>query len=135
MSRRSVPLNGLRAFEAAARHLSFAKGADELHVTPAAISQQIRSLEEFLGQPLFIRGSRGIELSLAGKACLPHLQSAFDQIDFAVSSACTNLSSSCWLQRAESALLQRSLPTYSSRSWPVPPPRRSMRAKPSEDFR
>ena len=89
MSRRSVPLNGLRAFEAAARHLSFAKGADELHVTPAAISQQIRSLEEFLGQPLFIRGSRGIELSLAGKACLPHLQSAFDQIDFAVSSACT----------------------------------------------
>lgn len=89
MTRRSVPLNGLRAFEAAARHLSFAKGADELHVTPAAISQQIRSLEDFLGQTLFIRSSRGIELSLAGKACLPHLQSAFDQIDFAVSAACT----------------------------------------------
>jgi len=89
MSRRSVPLNGLRAFEAAARHLSFAKGADELNVTPAAISQQIRSLEDFLGQTLFIRSSRGIELSLAGKACLPHLQTAFDQIDFAVSAACT----------------------------------------------
>lgn len=89
MSRRSVPLNGLRAFEAAARHLSFAKGADELNVTPAAISQQIRSLEDFLGETLFIRSSRGIELSLAGKACLPHLQTAFDQIDFAVSAACT----------------------------------------------
>jgi len=86
MSRRSVPLNGLRAFEAAARHLSFAEGADKLYVTPAAISQQIRSLEDFLGHTLFIRG---IALSPADKACLPHLQSAFDQIDYAVSSACT----------------------------------------------
>lgn len=87
MGRRQVPLNGLRAFEAAARHLSFAAAADELGVTPAAVSHQIRSLEDVLGEALFVRGPRAIELTPSGKACLPHLRQAFDQIDQAVHTA------------------------------------------------
>ena len=54
------PLNALRAFEVIARHLSFAKAADELHVTPAALSHQIRALEEQLGLALFHRRTRAI---------------------------------------------------------------------------
>ena len=60
------PLNGLRAFEAAARNLSFAKAAEELHVTPAAISYQIRSLENTLKVKLFRRLNRAIVLTEAG---------------------------------------------------------------------
>ncbi len=55
MPERLPPLTALRAFDAAARHKSFAKAADELHVTPAALSYQIKSLEEHLGAPLFRR--------------------------------------------------------------------------------
>lgn len=55
MARRLPPLNALRAFEAAARHLSFTRAADELFVTQAAISHQVKSLEAWLGQPLFLR--------------------------------------------------------------------------------
>lgn len=58
MSRRIYPLNALRAFEASARHLSFVKAADELSVTPAAVSHQVKKLEEFLGFPLFRRRTR-----------------------------------------------------------------------------
>jgi len=53
MARRIYPLNALRAFEASARHLSIVKAADELSVTPAAVSHQVKKLEEFLGFPLF----------------------------------------------------------------------------------
>ncbi|MGH6960242.1 MAG: LysR family transcriptional regulator, partial [Dongiaceae bacterium] len=53
MSRQLPPLNALRAFEAAARHLSVSQAAAELHVTPAAISHQVKALEEWLGVPLF----------------------------------------------------------------------------------
>lgn len=59
MHRRFPPLNGLRAFEAAARHLSFTRAAAELNVTPAAISHQVKSLEGFLGLSLFRRLARG----------------------------------------------------------------------------
>ncbi len=58
MARRMPQLNSLRAFEAAARHLSFTKAAEELHVTPAAISHQIRALEDHLGVKLFRRLNR-----------------------------------------------------------------------------
>ncbi|WP_172151980.1 transcriptional regulator GcvA [Pseudomonas tumuqii] len=61
------PLNAIRAFEAVARHLSITVAADELNVTPGAVSRQIRSLEEFMEQPLFIRGHRQITLTPAGK--------------------------------------------------------------------
>jgi LysR family glycine cleavage system transcriptional activator len=62
------PLTALRAFDAAARHMSFAKAAAELHVTPAALSFQIKSLEEHLGAPLFKRMNRAVELTDAGRA-------------------------------------------------------------------
>ena len=84
MARRIYPLNGLRAFEAAARHLSFVKAADELHVTPAAISHQVKSLENFLGVQLFRRLPRGLLLSDAGQLFLPELREGFMRLDQAV---------------------------------------------------
>lgn len=80
MTRRLPPLNALRAFEAAARHLSFTKAADELHVTQAAVSHQIKALEEWLGLPLFRRINRGLVLTDAGQAYLPPLRDALDSM-------------------------------------------------------
>jgi LysR family glycine cleavage system transcriptional activator len=74
MSISTLPLNGLRAFEAAGRHLSFKLAAEELNVTPAAVSHQIRALEERLGHELFIRHHRVLELSPAGHLLLPGLR-------------------------------------------------------------
>lgn len=71
------PLDWLRSFEAAARLSNFTAAAAELGLTQAAVSQHIRSLEERLKQPLFIRLARGVELTPQGAAYLPHLQSAF----------------------------------------------------------
>ena len=72
-----LPFNALRAFEAAARHLSFKLAAEELFVTPAAISQQIRSLEETLDVELFHRYKQKIQLTDAGKRGLPKLREGF----------------------------------------------------------
>jgi LysR family glycine cleavage system transcriptional activator len=83
-SDRLPALNALRAFEAAARHLSFTRAAEELNVTPGAISQQIRHLEEFAGAPLFRRTGRQVLLTDAGEAALPLLSSAFEQMAEAV---------------------------------------------------
>lgn len=80
MSARLPPLNGLRAFEVSARHLSFRKAAAELHVTPAAISQQVRALERQLGLELFHRRVRALELTAAGRAALPHLSEGFERL-------------------------------------------------------
>ncbi|MDH3474204.1 MAG: transcriptional regulator GcvA [Rhodospirillales bacterium] len=80
MTRQLLPLNGLRAFEAAARHLSFAKAAEELNVTPAAISHQIKALEAFYGVALFRRMTRAILLTDAGQAALPNLREGFDRL-------------------------------------------------------
>lgn len=80
MSDRLPPLTALRAFEAAARHMSFAKAADELNVTPAALSFQIKSLEEHLGQPLFIRLNRAVELTAAGKTLAPGTSDGFQAL-------------------------------------------------------
>jgi LysR family glycine cleavage system transcriptional activator len=77
LSRRLPPLNALRAFEAAARHGSFARAADELAVTPAAISQQIRLLEADLGVELFRRLPRGLVVTEAAKRALPELGKGF----------------------------------------------------------
>lgn len=74
------PLNGLRAFEAAARHLSFAKAAEELNVTPAAVSQQVKGLEAFYGVQLFRRLTRALMLTDAGQAALPTLREGFDKL-------------------------------------------------------
>ena len=78
------PLNALRAFEAAARHLSLTKAAQELHVTAGALSHQIRGLEELLGVKLFKRGVRSIALTPAGKQLYPGLQTGFLHIRDAV---------------------------------------------------
>ena len=80
MSRRLPPLNALRAFEAAARHLSFTRAAAELHVTQTAISHQIKALEERLGVRLFRRLPRGLLLTEAAQRLLPPVRDAFDQI-------------------------------------------------------
>jgi len=77
-------LNALRAFEAAARHLSFTRAAEELHVTPGALSHQIRGLEETLGVLLFERRVRSIALTAAGSRLYPGLQTGFMQIREAV---------------------------------------------------
>jgi len=80
MARKLPPLNALRAFEAAARHLSFTKAAGELNVTQAAISHQVKTLEEHLGLPLFRRLNRRLVLTEAGQVYLPVLREAFDAI-------------------------------------------------------
>ncbi|MEL7301024.1 MAG: transcriptional regulator GcvA [Pseudomonadota bacterium] len=77
MSDRLPPLTALRAFEAAARHMSFAKAAEELSVTPAALSFQIKSLEEHLGEPVFRRLNRAVELTEAGRALAPGCSDGF----------------------------------------------------------
>lgn len=82
----ALPLNALNAFLVAARVGSFSKAADELHVTPAAVSQQIRQLEDTLDVALFHRLSRGLALTDAGQAGLSELQSGFDSIQSAVTS-------------------------------------------------
>lgn len=74
------PLNALRAFEAAGRHLSFKLAADELHVTPGAVAQQVKSLEAQLGVALFERLRRQLSLTAAGQAYLPPLRDAFGRI-------------------------------------------------------
>jgi LysR family transcriptional regulator, glycine cleavage system transcriptional activator len=80
MSRELPPLNALRAFEAAARHLSFTKAASELHVTQAAISHQVKGLETYLGVKLFRRLTRKLLLTDAAQTLLPAVQNSFDEI-------------------------------------------------------
>ncbi|WP_145931311.1 LysR family transcriptional regulator AmpR [Yersinia bercovieri] len=80
MVRSYIPLNALRAFEAAARQLSFTKAAIELNVTHAAISQQVKALEQRLNCHLFIRISRGLVLTTEGENLLPILNDSFDRI-------------------------------------------------------
>ena len=80
MSRSQLPLNALRAFEAAARHASFTHAAEELHVTQAAVSHQVKALEERLGVALFVRRPRGLEITGEGQALLPDLRDAFDRM-------------------------------------------------------
>ena len=83
MSRQLPPLKPLRAFEAAARHLSFTKAAQELNVTQAAISHQVKTLEDALQTQLFRRFNRRLMLTDSGQAYLPALTEAFDRIDAA----------------------------------------------------
>lgn len=80
MGRRLPPLSALRAFEAVARQLSFTGAARELHVTPGAISQQVRVLEEQLGASLFHRSRRTVSLTAAGNAILPDVQAGFESL-------------------------------------------------------
>ena len=80
MARRLPSLNALKAFEAAARHVSFTEAAGELFVTHAAISRHIRELEEYLGTQLFLRTGRGVALTEAGKRFGEQLTPLFDAL-------------------------------------------------------
>ncbi|MGZ5039632.1 MAG: LysR family transcriptional regulator, partial [Usitatibacter sp.] len=81
---RLPPLNALRAFEAAARHLSFKKAAQELHVTAGAIGHQVKLLEDHLGVPLFRRLTRALELTTDAHAMLPKVREGLDALHAAV---------------------------------------------------
>lgn len=83
--RRLPPLNALRAFESAARHLNFSRAAEELSVTPGAVSQQIQNLEDYVGAALFKRTPRGLLLTDAAQTALPPLRDAFDRLAEAAS--------------------------------------------------
>jgi LysR family glycine cleavage system transcriptional activator len=84
MSGRLPPLNALKAFESAARHMSLKRAAQELSVTPAAISHQVKALEDYLGVKLFRRLNRALELTAAARAALPKLRDGFDSLAQAV---------------------------------------------------
>lgn len=81
---RLPPLNSLRAFEVAARRGGFVGASEELHVTPAAVSHQVKALESYLGMPLFRRMPRGLELTEAGRELLPQLSRGFDHFARAI---------------------------------------------------
>ncbi len=83
MTARLPSLNGLRAFEAAARHLSFTRAASELNVTQTAISHQIRRLEQELGVRLFVRQNRALELTAEARDYLPGIRAAFNDLRLA----------------------------------------------------
>lgn len=84
MKRTHLPLNAMRVFDAAARHLSFTRAADELAVTPAAVGQQIRALEDLLGVVLFRRTPKGLELTEEAVAGLESLRTGFLHFEDAV---------------------------------------------------
>ena len=84
MKRTHLPLNGLRVLDASARHLSFTKAADELAVTPAAVGQQIRALEDMLGVVLFRRTPKGLELTDEAANGLDALRAGFLQFEESV---------------------------------------------------
>ena len=110
MTRRLPPLTALRAFEAVARHLSMVRAAEELHVTPAAVSQQIKQLEDLLGQPLFKRG-KTLALSDSAEAALPLLTDAFDRLERAAAQLYSGAN--------DGPLVVSTPPTFAAR-WLVP---------------
>ncbi|MCB1334768.1 MAG: transcriptional regulator GcvA [Roseivivax sp.] len=83
MNDRLPPLTALRAFEAAARHMSFSRAAEELAVTPAALSFQIKSLEDHLGAPVFRRMNRAVDLTEPGRALVPGVRDGFAALNAA----------------------------------------------------
>src|SRR5258705_6702336 len=108
---RLPPLNALRVFEAAARHLSFKEAANELSIPQATVSPQVKSLEEYLGVELFRRAGRGVQLTEAARACLPKLREGFESLAAAVETI---------LERAqETELLITAPPVFTAR-WLMP---------------
>ena len=122
MPYRLPPLNSLRAFEAAARHLSFKNAAVELSVTPTAVSHQVKLLEEFLGLSLFRRLTRALELTAQGEAMLPKVREGLECFAAAVEHT----------QEHDSAgrLFVVSPPSFAAR-WLVPRLQRFTRAEPT----
>jgi LysR family glycine cleavage system transcriptional activator len=127
MSDALPPLNALRAFEAAARLLSFKKAAAELNVTPAAVSHQIKGLEEYLGVKLFQRLSRALELTDTARACVPKLTEGFGALAQAVDILRTR-------EQGSSALTVSVAPSFAAR-WLMPRLHRFVTAHPEIDVR
>jgi LysR family glycine cleavage system transcriptional activator len=111
VARRLPPLNALRAFEATARHRSVKNAAAELHVTPGAVSQMLKALEQQLGIALFRRINRGIALTDAGRDYLPAIRNAFAQIAEATGRIAAS---------AETGVLTVSAPPFFASAWLVP---------------
>jgi len=107
MTYRLPPLNALRAFEAAARHLSFKDAGAELSVTPTAISHQIRGLEEYLGFDLFLRLTRALELTREGRAMLPKVREGLECFAAAIESTRQHEAGGRLLVTSPPALLTR----------------------------
>jgi LysR family glycine cleavage system transcriptional activator len=126
MARRLPPLNALRAFEAAARHLSLNRAAEELHVTQAAISHQVKALEEHLGRKLFRRLNRALLLTDDGQAYLPSVSRAFALLNEATSDLLT--------RQAPGPLTVSALPSFAAR-WLVPRLGRFRQVHPDIDLR
>lgn len=126
MAGRLPPLNALRAFEAAARHLSVKKAAIELNVTPAAVSHQIRMLEDYLGVQLFHRYNRALELTDAARASLPKLREGFDCLVQAVERLRSHVSGG--------VLTVSAAPSFAAR-WLMPRLHRFIAAHPEVDVR
>jgi len=122
---RPAPLNALRAFEAAARHLSFKNAARELHVTPGAVSHQVKLLEDHLGLALFRRLTRARELTSEGHALLPKVQEGLDTLNGAVD----NLR----LRDGAAALTVLAPPNFAAR-WLVPRLSRFTSTRPNLDL-
>jgi LysR family transcriptional regulator, glycine cleavage system transcriptional activator len=108
---RKPPLNALRAFEATARHLSVKNAADELCVTPGAVSQLLKTLEQHLGVALFRRANRGIFLTGAGQSYLPPIRNAFRQIAEATRRIAVS---------ADTGILTVSVTPFFAAAWLVP---------------
>ncbi|MDS6632609.1 transcriptional regulator GcvA [Klebsiella michiganensis] len=111
MSKRLPPLNALRVFDAAARHLSFTRAADELFVTQAAVSHQIKSLEDFLGLKLFRRRNRSLLLTEEGQSYFQDIKEIFSQL--------TEATRKLQARSAKGALTVSMLPSFAIQ-WLVP---------------
>jgi len=122
----NIPLNALRTFEAVASNLSFAKGAEVLHVSPAAVSSQIRLLEEKLKQPLFHRKGRHITLTEAGRKLLPGVQRGLSELRQAMQKV--------GMDRSEGVLNISTMPTLLQK-WMLPRLADFYRAHPEIDLR
>lgn len=126
MNNAMPPLGALRAFEAAARHLSFTAAAGELNVTPGALSHQIRALEAFLGVRLFERSTRSVALTVHGKRLYPGLQAGFGLVRDAVAGLRAD---------GDSRVLVVSTPPGLTSKWLVPRLYRFAEAHPDIDLR
>ncbi len=126
MSQRLPPLNALKAFESAARHLSIKRAAQELSVTPAAISHQVKALEDYLGVQLFRRLNRALELTPAAHAALPKLSAGFDSLTEAVAEMRSRIDSR--------QLTVSAAPSFAAR-WLMPRLHRFFAAHPEIDVR
>lgn len=126
MTYRLPPLNSLKVFEATARHSSVKKAAHELSVTPAAVSHQIKALEDYLGVRLFHRRNRALELTDAARACLPKLREGFESLAQAVDQLRA--------RKGGDMLMVSVAPSLAAR-WLMPRLHRFLEARPETDVR